>query len=166
MDFDPARLRMFKVKDNGGKVYLAGPFFNDEQRASIASVEQALSSRNIPFFSPRLECLCPPDADQSMRQKAFNMNVCHVLDASLLLAVIDDRDVGTAWEMGLAYQSRNFVPIVAYTAHLNRGINLMLAEGVHGFVQGLPALEEFLEISSKSGYWELAMVPVYKGSIE
>ena len=61
-----------------------------------------------------------------------------------MLARIDDFDTGTIWEMG--YAAALGKPVVAYTTYESgRGLNLMLAKGCVGFVQGLNRLHSFLK---------------------
>jgi nucleoside deoxyribosyltransferase len=108
------------------KIYLAGPFFNPEQIKVQAYIEGLCRRLELPFFSPRLECLCPPDATPAQRTKTFQMNVKHIENASFVLARIDDYDPGTIWELGCAFAFR--VPAFAYTTVSGRGLNLMLSE--------------------------------------
>lgn len=124
------------------KIYLAGPFFNEEQLMTQKIVEGICREHYWDFFSPRLECYCPPKASKEVQQRTFDMNVSHVKKAPLVIARIDDFDTGTIWEMGLAYAYK--VPVIAYTTFPEgRGLNLMLARGCVGFVKGLDRLERF-----------------------
>lgn len=127
-----------------GKIYLAGPFFNEEQVSTQALLEGMCNEMGWPFFSPRLDCFCPPKATKAQQDLTFKMNVDHVKSAPLVLARIDDFDTGTMWEMGLAYA--HGTPVVAYTTMPEgRGLNLMLARGCCGFLQGLGKVHEFLK---------------------
>lgn len=125
------------------KIYLAAPFFNPQQLETISTVEGICDKLQIPYFSPRKECLCPPDATLVQRQDTFFKNVNHIEIAPVILACIDDFDPGTIWEMGLAFRASK--PIIAYTRVPSRGLNLMLAQSCVGFCQGLPALEKVLK---------------------
>lgn len=124
------------------RVYLAAPFFNDEQRDTIIRVEAMFRERNISFFSPRLECLCPPDANPAQRHKSFQANCNGIKKAEFVLARIDDFDPGTMWEMGYAYGKG--IKTFAFTTVTDRGLNLMLAESGVQIIQGWENLASFL----------------------
>lgn len=137
-----------------GKIYLAGPFFNEEQVSTQAILEGMCNELGWPAFSPRLECFCPPNATKEQQDATFNMNVEHVKKAPLVIARIDDFDTGTIWEMGLAFAYGT--PVVAYTTMPEgRGLNLMLARGCVGFLQGLGKVHEFLK-GTPAGHKPLA----------
>lgn len=124
------------------KVYLAGPFFNEEQRIVAATVEQLAEASGLDYFSPRLRCCCPPDASYAQRKMSFDMNVNAIELSDLVLARIDDFDPGTMWEMGYAFRAKR--PVYAYTTVDGRGLNLMLAQSCKGFICGFDQLREFL----------------------
>lgn len=124
------------------KIYLAGPFFNPEQVSVASRIEILCCTNNLEFFSPRLECLCPPDAAQEQRTNTFQLNVQHIREASYIFARIDDFDPGTMWELGYAFA--HHIPAYAYTTFPGRGLNLMLAESGLLLVRGWPNIERFL----------------------
>ena len=84
---------------------------------------------------------------EELRMKVFNDNWMNIDDADLVLAVIDDFDVGVMWEVGYAFARH--VPIVTYTAR-NFGCNLMLAHSIVGHLKNPEELEDVLEIASPS----------------
>lgn len=124
------------------KVYLAGPFFNEEQRIVAATIEQFAEAAGLDSFSPRLRCCCPPDAPLTQRKISFDMNTTAITNADLVLARIDDFDPGTMWEIGYAYHAG--VPVYAYTTVAGRGLNLMLAQSCKGFLRGYEEIDEFM----------------------
>lgn len=124
------------------KVYLAGPFFNEEQRTTMTRIENLCKYFHVEFFSPRLECMCPPDADKDTRMSAFYMNVTNIDLAKYVLARIDDFDPGTIWEVGYAYKAE--IPTYAFTTVEGRGLNLMLAASGVKIIQGWDKLAAFL----------------------
>lgn len=136
------------------KFYLAGPFFNPDQVRVLQAVEAAAKRYGVEFFSPRLECLCPPGAPIEQRQKAFDQNCLGIQTTDFILARIDDFDPGTMWELGYAFavkgarrsaKAGNAPKIYCYTTVEGRGLNLMLAQSSDGFIQGLTSLEIFLQ---------------------
>lgn len=137
------------------KVYVAGPFFNQEQLETITSIEAMLGRCGYDIFSPRIECMCPPNAPIEQRKKSFEMNCKGISECNFVLARIDDFDPGTVWELGFAHGIRTGYDsptplqvrpkVYAYTTVPSRGLNLMLAQSVDGFLQGLPSVWKFLQ---------------------
>lgn len=125
------------------KFYLAGPFFNSEQRSVMEKIERFCKEIEMSLFSPSLENLCPPNATPEQQQKAFRANHDNVLTCDFVLARIDDFDPGTMWEMGFSYAVRT--PVYAFTTIAGRGLNLMLAQSCAGFLQELPTVFKFLK---------------------
>jgi len=138
------------------KVYLAGPFFNTEQLYVAGKVEDICKKNNVKFFSPRLECFCPPNASRHQRAKTFNMNIEHIEKAEFVFARIDDFDPGTIWEIGYAFAVK--VPIFAYTTVPDRGLNLMLVESGVTLVRGWGDIEKFLK-------GDLSVAKTWEGNI-
>lgn len=136
------------------KVYLAGPFFNAEQVDVLENIEACAGRFGYELFSPRVECFCPPQAPPEQRQKSFEMNCTGIYTSDFVLARIDDFDPGTIWELGFAYGLRfkmredlaevAMPKVYAYTTVPSRGLNLMLAQSVDGFLQGLSSVYKFL----------------------
>ena len=80
------------------------------------------------------------------------------MSSDIILARIDDFDPGTIWEIGFAYGRRLLEAspglavvhfphprVYAYTTVPTRGLNLMLAQSVDGFLKGLPSVYKFLQ---------------------
>ena len=124
------------------KIYLAGPFFNEQQLADQQKIETMCKDFEQPFFSPRLELVLKPDASEEQRSRVFQSNVAHVRGCRLVLANIEGRDTGTLWEMGAAYGFGT--PVVAYSPDPSRKLNVMLAYGVRGYLAGWDAVRSFL----------------------
>ncbi|MFC6274665.1 nucleoside 2-deoxyribosyltransferase [Levilactobacillus tangyuanensis] len=116
-------------------IYLAGPFFDDEQIERIERVEKALAANPTigHVFSPRLDEIpgltmgTPEWATQT-----FQMDVSQIDKADVVVALsdfVDDQvDSGTAFEIGYAFHSKK--PVVLL--HEKKTIlNLMLAESLH-----------------------------------
>lgn len=109
-------------------VYLASPFFNDEQRETLNIVTEILESlEGVRVFSPSRDgIMCPPDADRKTRQDAFRINIESINDCDIVVAIIEHHDTGTTFEIGGAYFSR--IPVVAVDFKQLKKLNLMLAE--------------------------------------
>lgn len=117
-------------------VYLASPFFNDEQVARVKKVEQIIESIDgVKCFSPMRDgTVCPPDATREIRRKAFDSNIVSIKDCQLVVAIIDDKDTGTTFEMGMAFAQT--IPIVAFAETERHKLNLMLAEAFTAYDRG------------------------------
>jgi nucleoside 2-deoxyribosyltransferase len=130
------------------KIYLASPFFNPEQIEVLMILEAEAERLGYDVFSPRIKCYCSPYASEEKRKESFHSNCRGIIEADVVLARIDDFDPGTIWELGFSYGVKNLmVPpkIYAYTTVPQRGLNLMLAQGVDGFLQGVPSILKFLK---------------------
>jgi len=143
------------------KYYLASPFFTQEQRNVLEQLERHSEHHGIDFFSPRLECYCPPDAPEQQRSDTFNMNCEGIISSDFVLARIDDFDPGTVWEIGYAFAMEKFV--YAFTTVPGRGLNLMLSKSCKGFLKELPSVFRFLEEMKASGSDREAQL--WKGNI-
>lgn len=124
------------------KVYLAAPFFTTEQLRTVESMEDMLrKAPDVQFYSPRADGIVLKDLPLEQRLVACNavfqtnvdrLNWCHCV-----LALIDDRDPGTIWEMGYAHGKGK--RIVTYTTQ-NFGLNVMLQSCVVAHVRNLSNL--------------------------
>lgn len=139
---------IIKANYGGVKIYLASPFFNDEQIWLVAFLEKVLSDNETvgEIFSPRLQQLDHlPFGTPEWSQSVFQNDVKHIDWADVVVAVIDFEgqtvlygqeahnhvDSGTAFEIGYAYATNKPVVLV----HMKGGIvNLMLSESATAYV--------------------------------
>ena len=116
---------MKEYNDNGKiKVYLAGPFFSEEQVERVDFIEDLLESLDFDIFSPRQASKIKPGATKQDMLDTFRGNVTHIDEADLVLAVLDGNDSGTLFECGYAYQK---TPVLYFNETREKGPNLMLA---------------------------------------
>ena len=108
-------------------IYIAGPFFNDEELNIIQKVENILINRGFEIYSPRLheDREHEPQSGDWSRQ-TFLMDRDAIDRSSLMVIVYHGNysDTGTAWECGYAYAKNK--PVVA--VHLGGSSNLMVHE--------------------------------------
>ena len=71
------------------------------------------------------------------------VGVDNIDDANLVVALIDDRDIGTIFEIGYAFAMG--VPVITFT-NMDYGMNLMLAESVLAHCKGVEQLTEALDM--------------------
>jgi len=116
--------------NKGLKVYIAAPFFNEKQLDVVRKIELLLEQNGIEFFSPRSEGILK---DLSVEERKLEMgrlfrsNVDHMDWCTHCVAVIDDYDTGTVWELGYLYATHK--KLITFSAHYH-GINVMLNESI------------------------------------
>ena len=117
------------------KIYLASPFFNDEELKNVKKAEEILMKRGFQVFSPRLNEVRNDENTQSaLWSKETFMNDKRFIDwadAVVMLYYGGYSDSGTAWECGYAYGTHTPVVVV----HLGNAANLMVHEGSHSNIQ-------------------------------
>ena len=117
------------------KIYLASPFFNDEELKNVKKAEEILMKRGFQVFSPRLNEVRHDENTQSaLWSKETFMNDKRFIDwadAVVMLYYGGYSDSGTAWECGYAYGTHTPVVVV----HLGNDSNLMVHEGSHSNIQ-------------------------------
>ena len=159
---------MFKKKYD---VYIASPFFNDEQNAIVDRVEEILAHYNLTFFSPRsMNRLEPYELhDKEKRYETFMKNLETVEDCSFMIAIPHNKDMGTVFEAGYAF-ARN-IPMIYYAPFLDKkaSFNLMLAESGEFIVresEDLDILMEAIVRNDEDKLSEFKQIFTYKGAIE
>ena len=117
--------------NNKIKIYLASPFFNDDELKNVETAEKILFDRGFEVFSPRLnEVRSEENIGSPAWSKETFMNDRRFIDwadAVVMLYYGNYSDSGTAWECGYAYGTNTPVVVV----HLGEDSNLMIHEGCH-----------------------------------
>lgn len=117
------------------KIYLASPFFNDEELKNVEKAEEILMKRGFQVFSPRLnEVRTDENTQSALWSKETFMNDRRFIDwadAVVMLYYGGYSDSGTAWECGYAYGTHTPVVVV----HLGNDSNLMVHEGCHSNIK-------------------------------
>jgi len=128
-------------------VYLAGPFFDDEQISRIERVEKALAAnpRVDNVFSPRLgEIPGLTVGTPEWATQTFQMDIHEIEQADVVVALVDfvddQVDSGTAFEIGYAFHLKKPVVILHEKETI---LNLMIAEGLHAYVREAEALAAY-----------------------
>lgn len=125
------------------RAYIASPIFTPEQLEKVGEVEALLDEVGYHAYSPRREgIMLAPDAPAEERDKVYWSNFYAVTSADVLVAILDNKDTGTTWEMGCA--AATGVKIVAVTLDIPR-MNVMLERGVIAHVKSLPQLRGLLK---------------------
>ena len=108
-------------------IYIAGPFFNEEELNLITEVERILEGRGLEFYCPRLhDDLEHEYMSQEWSRSTFELDRDAIDQSDLVLAVYHGNysDTGTAWECGYAYAKGKPVVVV----HTGDSSNLMIHE--------------------------------------
>lgn len=125
------------------RIYLASPFFNDEELLDMVKVLGALRNKGLNVFSPyenqnkQLEFASDP-----WREATFNSDVSNIDNADIVVAIANGNymDSGTAWEIGYAYANKKPIILV----NLNKEpVNLMISDSIHAYIDSIEALEEY-----------------------
>ena len=121
--------------------YVAGPFFNETQVASMEGLETVLESHGKTMFKPRFAS----DIDVEGPENCFRVDVAGIRDAGAVIANLIDDDPGTMFEIGYAYALGK--PVYGYREGLgpNVTINLMIAQSVRLVIAGPEDLAHYLE---------------------
>lgn len=109
-------------------IYIAAPFFNEEQVKVVEEIEHNLTSNGITYFSPREYGVIkdtPMTEDRFMR--IYDMNIRMMDACDRMIAVIDDYDTGTIFEIG--YMTARQKRVVSYSSQ-GHGLNVMLAKAI------------------------------------
>lgn len=111
------------------KIYLASPFFNEEELSNVQKAEQILRKRGFTVFSPRENEVrgVPFTPAWSLETFRNDRRFIDWADAVVMLYYGAYSDSGTAWECGYAYATHKPVIVV----HFSKKSNLMVHEGCH-----------------------------------
>ncbi|MCU7494777.1 MAG: nucleoside 2-deoxyribosyltransferase [Ignavibacteria bacterium] len=96
-----------KAKEEKKQIYLAGPFFNLNERWMIEESYRNLKSQTIDVFSP-IHKVGRGDADKVVRKDLEGLNTSDVL-----FAIVDNLDSGTIFEIG--YAVAKGIPVIAFS---------------------------------------------------
>ena len=107
--------------------YLASPFFKDSQIQREEAVKNALRNEGYTVYSPRENGVLTSDATDEVRTKIFKENCEAIQKSHRILAITDEKDIGTIWEAGYAYGIGKEVVYYAETLG-NNPFNVMLGK--------------------------------------
>lgn len=126
------------------KIYLASPFFNDNEIANIHRAAEILKAKGHEVFVPmehdveNRESLTNAEwAEEIFKIDKGGIDDC---DAVVLLYGGMYSDSGTAWECGYAYATGKKVIVCCYNIEQT---NLMIVNGCHAFLNGIDELSYY-----------------------
>mgnify|MGYP001463516952 FL=1 len=126
------------------KVYLAAPFFSEQQKQRIQQVKAALEknptiSQQDIFLPQEHQFEAEPAGSRAWQQYVFASDVRQIYRADIVVAILDykletsdnEADSGTMFEVGTAYASHTPIAIVQFDPQKN--INLMIAQSLTAY---------------------------------
>lgn len=129
------------------QLYLAGPFFSEDQVSEISAVEKALDNNKTisDYYSPRQhqeaenEIFTLPWANE-----IYHRDMEYLTAADAVVAIVDfvddNVDSGTAFEIGAAIQMGK--PVVVLQQKDNN-LNLMITESLHAYLKTPSEVEKY-----------------------
>lgn len=131
-------------------VYLAGPFFNDQQKSKMDKAKEILTKGGLTVADPRE--LGPVIVDTQASAKTpeffasiFEGNINGMNDSYAIVACLDEKDIGTAFELGFFYAasaSGPRRPIMSFSAEVGK-TNVMLSQSVDCHFSNYQQMEHF-----------------------
>ena len=107
------------------KVYFAGPWFNVKSKTlhtTCKKIYQHLKNESV------YDVFFPDDFHSPYPSEVFQEDCDEVKNCDILVAMIDGKDVGTAWEIGMAYALGKQIYLLGFDeTSFIRKTNLMLA---------------------------------------
>lgn len=131
------------------RIYLAGPFFSDQQIDRIHRVEEALKANPSvnSFFSPMATNTTDDNGQQftpQWAQRVFQLDTEEIDKADVVCAVCDffhqNMDSGTAFEVGYAFASQT--PVVCLQ-ELDEPLNLMIGQALRFYTKDVEELAQY-----------------------
>ena len=131
------------------KVYIAGPLFNQHERARLNDIAEVLESDGYDCFLPHRDQtgLDPEERGKphaNLKQKTkdilFQDDISALEPADIVVAIITGQDIdsGTAAEIGYAYALKK--PIIAIDANESRFRNLFVKSMISRTINGASEL--------------------------
>lgn len=126
------------------KIYLASPFFNDQEIERMEKVRDILRGKGLDVFVPNEHQ--NPDLEfgsLEWRKATFESDVNGIDTADVMVAIISQGnydDSGTAWEIGRSFTLGIPVIVVNVTG---KELNLMIADSLHALVTSYEELENY-----------------------
>lgn len=124
------------------QIYIASPFFSEQQSNEVEAIKQVLKTLDIKFYSPKDEKLFKPGDSEAKAKETFESNIIAMDTSDLMIANIEGWDPGTIFELGYFYATNK--PVIAYSSFPGRKLNLMLSHSCIAFANGSDELSKIL----------------------
>lgn len=138
------------------KLYFAGPWFTEKSKVFYDTILDIANNYNLftdyEIFFPRCQINEKPF-------DAFVKNVSNIQDADSVVAFVDEKDVGTAWEIGMAYSlGKNIILLGLDESTFLSHTNVMLA-----FTGTCITLKEFVNFLTGKTYKTIKIKNKWEG---
>ena len=145
-------------------IYLASPFFNDKQEIREEIVALALRGRGLEVYRPRENGIITKEFTEVEQDSIFKDNIRAINNSKVVLAITDEKDMGTIWEAGYAYGRG--IPVVYYAETLgDNPFNVMLAKSGKSVYKSTSELLESLDSHTSNDVYKL-FGKEYKGNMQ
>lgn len=142
------------------RCYIASGWFNEKQTADLRDIKYALMNLGVGYFSPKDECICPPNADLSTQTRIFQQNIDAIEECDFVIVNTRDKDMGSVFEAGVAFRAGK--KIIYFCRGLRGSFNLMLSRsGIAVATDSRELVEHISSFMQDETY-----VQYYNGSIE
>ncbi len=125
------------------KVYLASPFFTDEQIKNVVSATKILTEKGFKVYVPMYDIIPKNELDKELWDNlTFNKDINQINECDLVVVLYYGfySDSGTCWEVGYSFGINKKTVIV----HLhNEKSNCMVHCGAYTNVLGLNGLKNY-----------------------
>lgn len=133
------------------RVYLAGPFFSDQQKERLDKIQQLLEQNDTigDIFRPgKYEYTDAEFGSFEWQTAVFKHDINNINISDIVVAELDykleeklsEPDSGTAWECGYAFA--NNVPVIGVRFDQEPPLNLMLADSLTAFFNGEKSIDQ------------------------
>ena len=125
------------------KVYLASPFFKDEELLDMIKVLGSLRNKGLEVFAPFENQNKELNfGSEEWREATFKSDVEAIEESDIVVAIVGGNymDSGTAWEIGYAYAKEK--PVIIVNPH-GETVNLMISDSLHAYLESLEELENY-----------------------
>lgn len=125
------------------KVYLASPFFKDEELLDMIKVLGGLRNKGLEVFAPFENQNKELNfGSEEWREATFKSDVEAIEESDVVVAIVGGNymDSGTAWEIGYAYAKEK--PVIIVNPH-GETVNLMISDSLHAYLESLEELENY-----------------------
>lgn len=133
----------FLIPNFKKKVYLASPFFKDEELLDMIKVLGSLRNKGLEVFAPFENQNKELNfGSEEWREATFKSDVEAIEESDIVVAIVGGNymDSGTAWEIGYAYAKEK--PVIIVNPH-GETVNLMISDSLHAYLESLEELENY-----------------------
>lgn len=95
------------------KIYFAGPWFDER---ALKLYETCKNIYETCELSTIYDIYYPMDEENTTPLDAFDKNIKHLNECDTVVALVSRKDVGTAWEIGMAYALHKKIILLGYDA--------------------------------------------------